>query len=136
MVHRVLIVDDEKDVRRALQVLLEDEIADVEVRTAADGPEALGILEEHAFDLILTDFRMPEMDGLEFLARARKRHGNTPALLLTAYPDPLLAEQAITRAGVGLLVAKPMDLDYFVKVVTAFLVDPLAADRMPRMFEP
>lgn len=134
--YRVLVVDDEPDVRHALRALLEEEIDGVEVATAEGGAAALELLEEGAFDLILADYRMPEMDGLEFLSEAKRRHGAIPALLVTAYPDPQLAAHAVDQAGIGLLVAKPMDLDYFVKVVRAFLTDPLAADRIPRLFSP
>ena len=65
---RVLFVDDEPRVLEAIQRMLFDAAGDWEVTTAASGPEALSILDASRFDVIVTDMRMPGMDGVELLA--------------------------------------------------------------------
>lgn len=118
---RVLTVDDEKDIRESIKQLLELTLKDVEVVTAEDGEDALRILSAGHFDLILTDYKMPKMDGLTFLKKAMKTHPDVPRLMLTAYPDPALAARAVKEAGVGLFVAKPFDMDYLLDVVRSIL---------------
>lgn len=118
---RVLTVDDEEDIRESIKQLLELSLEDVEVTTAGDGIQALKALDKADFDLILTDYKMPHMDGLEFLKRAMVKHPHVPRLMLTAYPDPNLAARAVKEAGVGLFIAKPFDMEYLLDVVKSLL---------------
>lgn len=120
---RVLTVDDEEDIRESIKQLLELSLDNLEVITASDGQYALEILESGEFDLILTDYKMPNMDGLEFLKRAMETHPEVPRLMLTAYPDPNLAARAVKEAGVGLFIAKPFDMEYLLDVVKSLLKD-------------
>ncbi len=120
---RVLAVDDEMDIRESIKQLLELSLDHVEVITAADGDRALDILRSGEFDLILTDYKMPNKDGLEFLREAMDTHPDVPRLMLTAYPDPSLAARAVKEAGVGLFIAKPFDMEYLVDVVRTILRD-------------
>lgn len=118
---RVLAVDDEEDIRESIKQLLELSLEQVEVITAKDGELALEVLKTGEFDLILTDYKMPNMDGLEFLQKAMVSHPDVPRLMLTAYPDPILAARAVKEAGVGLFIAKPFDMEYLVDVVRSLL---------------
>ena len=82
----LLIVDDEKHIR----FLYEEEFTDdgYQVLTAANGLEALEVVEQHPeIDLVLLDIRMPEMDGSEFLRRIRQFKQDLPILISTAYGD-------------------------------------------------
>lgn len=117
----VLIVDDEEDILESLASLFEAAIPDIEVTTATSGPEALDFLRQRPVDLIISDYKMPSMNGVEFLSEAERLHPETPRLMITAYPDPDLAAQAVRKAHVALLISKPFDLNYFVDVVRAVL---------------
>jgi CheY-like chemotaxis protein len=80
----VLVVDDEPSVRLALAAGLTDRRRGVKVATAANGLEAIAVLESERVDLVLTDLRMPEMDGFELLAHLRRHFASLPVVVMTA----------------------------------------------------
>lgn len=116
----VLVVDDEPDILESLKLVLEDAL-DVEVVTAPSGAAALEILAREQVDLIISDYRMPGMTGLDLLREARRVAPRTPRMLLTAYPDLDLALQAINREGVENFVVKPFDPDEVIENVFTVL---------------
>jgi CheY-like chemotaxis protein len=81
----VLVVDDEPSVRLALAAGLTDRRRGVKVATAANGLEAVAVLESERVDLVLTDLRMPEMDGFELLAHLRRHFASLPVVVMTAF---------------------------------------------------
>jgi len=104
----ILIVDDERTMRDFLETSLRSRF---HVRTAADGTEALDILTEETFDLILSDVQMPRLGGLELLAELGKRGGvRPPMILMTAFGT---VEQAVKATHGGALdyMCKPFGLD-------------------------
>jgi CheY-like chemotaxis protein len=102
---KILIVDDEPAVLFALSEALADRRRGVKVATATNGNEAVAILESEKVDLVVTDLRMPEMDGFELMAWLRRSFPHLPVIVMTAY----LAESA--RLGVGVdILEKPFDL--------------------------
>lgn len=105
---RVLVVDDEKNVRLTLGQALED--LGLTVETAADGAEALSRLDEEDYDLMLLDLRMPGLDGLETLERARRQAPELPVVIVTAHGTVKNAVQAMRRGAVDVLL-KPISLD-------------------------
>ena len=78
---RILVVDDERDLRLAFRRMLERENYDVEV--AESGQEALDLLQKNSYDLLLTDVSMASVDGLELLATLRERNDQTPAVVIS-----------------------------------------------------
>ncbi|MGD8923358.1 MAG: response regulator, partial [Syntrophobacterales bacterium] len=72
---RILVVDDENSMREFLEIMLNKE--GYQVATAAGGGEAIDILEKSPFDLVITDIRMKEIDGLEVLKRCKELHPST-----------------------------------------------------------
>jgi DNA-binding NtrC family response regulator len=100
----VLVVDDEKNMRRSLQTVLGDD--GYEVRTAESAEEALKLLAEGEFFMVITDARLGGMSGYEFLGKTRSQWPDLPVLMLTAFATPKLAVEAI-KAGAIDYVAKP-----------------------------
>ncbi|HLV20972.1 MAG TPA: sigma-54 dependent transcriptional regulator, partial [Polyangiaceae bacterium] len=105
---RVLVVDDDATVTSGLRSLLSREGYDVQ--TAADGQQALGIAEQVHPDLVITDLRMPHMDGSELLKQLHGRHGDVPVIVVSACDDLRAAVDAM-RAGATDYVTKPVDFD-------------------------
>ena len=105
---RGLVVDDDPAVRELLTVFLEGR--DFEVRTAPDGPTGLAAFNAEPFDLILVDFQMPGMTGLEMAAEVRRTDLHIPIALITGIANTLEAE-AVAQAGIIHTFPKPFDLN-------------------------
>lgn len=137
---RVLVVDDEVDILDSIQSLIESTSDHVEVTTAASGPAALKEMESTSFDLILTDYKMPEMNGLEFLAEARKVAPRTARIMLTAFPDLDLALSALNDERIEKFLVKPIEPEELLKTVQEVLdrrraATKTASDRAKEMAE-
>ncbi len=105
---RLLIVDDEKNIRANLASFFQSLGHDAQ--TAESGREARAMIEATPFDLVLTDFRMAEMNGLELLVEIRKRRPESLVILMTAYATVENAVAAM-KAGAFDYVTKPFSLD-------------------------
>ncbi len=103
----ILLVDDEKNVLRAISRMLFDE--NYHILTAVTGVEALETLKNNEVDLIISDQRMPEMTGIEFLKKARILHPTVIRVMLTAYTDFNAIMEAINDAGIYKFILKPWD---------------------------
>lgn len=107
---KVLVVDDEKIAARNLQYILSKEGYTVEV--ALSGPEAVKMLEaeaENGYDLVLTDLRMPEVDGMQILATARALHPDVEVIMVTGFATVSSALEAV-KAGAYHYLAKPYNI--------------------------
>jgi two-component system, NtrC family, response regulator len=102
--HTILVVDDEPNYLIVLSELLRDE--DYEVFTADCGPAALKIARETDLDLVLSDMKMPGMDGIELLARLKEFNRHLPVILVTAYAEVGKAVEAM-HLGAFTYLAKP-----------------------------
>src|SRR5882757_9536899 len=100
----IFVVDDEKNMRRSLQTMLGDE--GYAVRTAESAEEALDLLAQEEFFMVVTDARLGGMTGYEFLGKIRSRWPDLPTLMITAYATPKLAVEAI-KAGAMDYLGKP-----------------------------
>src|SRR5450755_3723556 len=111
---RILIVDDEANARSALSEILHEEGYATE--TAADGFKALGKLEEFAPDVILTDLKMPGLDGIAFMEKARAAAPGTVFVVMTAFGTISSAVEAVKKGAENYLT-KPLDPDALTAVV-------------------
>lgn len=105
---RVLVVDDDPAIRAFLTDFLEQQ--DFEVRTTQDGRTALAVFDTERFDLLLVDFQMPGMTGLEVATKVRKTDPDIPIGLITGTASTLEAE-AVVQAGVSRVFPKPFSLE-------------------------
>jgi two-component system, NtrC family, response regulator HydG len=105
---RVLVVDDEPSARSGLEKLLVSE--GYAVATAENGALALAAVDESVPDVVITDLRMPEMDGVELTTMLAERLPHVPVIVVTAYGDVASAVSAM-RAGAVDFITKPVDFD-------------------------
>ncbi|MHC4117920.1 MAG: response regulator transcription factor [Planctomycetota bacterium] len=115
---RVFFVDDEPNIRRTVRETLEP--LGLKVNCFADAAECLKNLESQNCDLLITDLRMPEMDGIELLKRARFLTPWVPVLIITGYGDIPTAVEGI-KAGAVDFIEKPLEKSDFVKRVESIL---------------
>jgi two-component system, NtrC family, response regulator HydG len=105
---RILVVDDEASARSGLEKLLRQN--GYEVDCAADGAQALVVAGEHPPDVVVTDLRMPEVDGMQLLTKLREQDPDLPVIVATAFGDVSSAVAAM-RAGAQDYLTKPIDID-------------------------
>lgn len=101
----VLVIDDDAVVGRSFNRVLTDK--GYNVVTALTGEEGLKDMEEHEYDVIFTDIRMPGMDGLEVAERIKARYPDTPVIVITGY-GTVENESRATELGVSGFVRKPL----------------------------
>ena len=103
---QILVVDDEPNLRRVLSALLARD--DYDVHTAEDGEQALAVLNEHHIDMVVTDLRMPKIDGMELLRRVRAMDEELPVVIITAHGTVDNAVEAL-KTGAFDYITKPFD---------------------------
>jgi DNA-binding NtrC family response regulator len=111
---KLLIVDDERNIRRSLERFFQS--LSHTVVTAEGGPQAVELIAAQPFDLILTDYKMAEVNGLELIVEARRRQPSCLVILMTAYATVENAVAAM-KAGAYDYVTKPFSLDQIQHVV-------------------
>ena len=109
MTRRILVADDMEFNRHHLRKILEAD--SFEVDTVADGRSAWDELSTQRFDLVITDLRMPDMNGLDLLAKVRAERLPVGVIVLTAFGDPTERFRAM-KAGADDFVTKPYDPDH------------------------
>lgn len=109
---RVLIVDDVADIRALLREILLEELEDASctILEAGDGDVALDILRETEVDIVVTDIKMPNMNGLVLLQEAKKLRPATEVIVMTGYTEDYTREEAL-RLGARDYITKPFEVD-------------------------
>lgn len=112
--HTIMLVDDEASILQALRRVLRivpcsfaSQVFNLEVVAFSSPISALDYAQHHGVDLFLTDYRMPEMDGITFLKHASKVHPDACRLVLSGYADLNALSRAINEVGIDRFVAKP-----------------------------
>ncbi len=95
---RILLVDDNSNGLSARRSVLEE--LGYRISTASNGPDALEHFARHKFDLVVTDYKMPRMDGVELIARLRKQIPDVPIILISGFVDALGLSEGSTGADV------------------------------------
>jgi CheY-like chemotaxis protein len=109
---KTLLVDDDEFVRDSFRLMFESQ--ECFLRAVETAEEAIEILEGQRYDIIITDYKLPGMDGLEFCRWIQGRHPLTMKILITAYGSPILKNEAFD-IGVHELIEKPITPEAFEK---------------------
>ena len=110
----ILVVDDELLIRDLLYDFFSGQGWDISV--AEDGEKALEIIRAKKFDLVLTDIRMPEMDGLVLTSHVKQSHPDLPVVLMTGFPSVDTAVEAL-RNKVDDYIIKPFNINQLYKLI-------------------
>jgi excisionase family DNA binding protein len=121
---RILVVDDEQAVRDLLAKTLT--MADYDVDSAADGASAIDRLRAVEYDLLITDLKMPGMDGLSVIREARRAAPDLPVIIITGYSTEASAIEAI-NLGVAGYLTKPFRLPRILAATARALGEPVPA---------
>ncbi len=107
---RLLIVDDEETLTFSLYQTFIKAPVECEVITASDGQQALSQIEKQMFDVVITDIKMPDLNGLDLLSLIKAKNPSTRVVVITAYGTDDKEDQAYKR-GAESYVEKPFDLN-------------------------
>lgn len=103
----LLIVDDEENIIRALKRILRGD--GYTIYTANSGQEGLALLAQYGIHVVLSDMRMPEMNGAEFLAKVKQSHPATVRMMLSGYTDLTSVTEAINQGAIYKFMTKPWE---------------------------
>lgn len=119
MKHKIMIIDDEEEIRNTIRVQVQD--TGYEIIEAKDGEEAIKLIGNEnvlVLDAIICDVRMPKINGVEAIAYFRKEYPSIPVIVLTGYPDVTLATEFMKEGAFDYLV-KPVEKEKLVNVITS-----------------
>ena len=117
---QILIVEDEANIRRVLRKILIDIDKSIIVSEAVDGLEAISMVSENTYDLILCDIKMPKKDGIEVLEYIQKVSPQTAVVMISGHGDLDTAVKAM-RMGAYDYISKPPDLNHLLQTINAAL---------------
>lgn len=109
MTERILVIDDEVDMLMLLRMIIEVN-TEYEVETTNSPTEGMKLLREKEYDLVITDLKMPGMDGIELFDEFRDQKPEIPFIIVTAYGSPETADEALKK-GAADFIAKPFRKD-------------------------
>jgi DNA-binding NtrC family response regulator len=105
MAEKILIVDDEPDMLRLLSMILRDKTS-YEITTTNNPIEAIELAKKGGFDLVLSDLKMPGLDGIEIIEAVKKVDEDVPVIIITAFASVESASEAIQKGGFD-FITKP-----------------------------
>jgi DNA-binding NtrC family response regulator len=113
----VLLVEDDTNIRKALEFFLES--LEINYFSVGDGQEAIDLLSSKTVDVLMTDFDMPKVDGVELLRWCRAHDRHFPVIFMSATADLLEKEEIALKDCCACLLSKPVNLDDLERVVEA-----------------
>ena len=113
---KILIVEDEAAIRRVLKKIISEENDTYQVEEAEDGLEGIELIKNNDYDLVLCDIKMPKMDGVEVLEKAKKIKPETPIVMISGHGDLDTAVNTM-RLGAFDYISKPPDLNRLLNTV-------------------
>jgi DNA-binding response OmpR family regulator len=113
---KVLIVDDEETLTWSMAKSLSKDRDKYEVMIANNGREALGLLKKDKIDLVISDIRMPDINGLDLLVRIKMEHPQTKVIIMTAYGSSEVQKEA-NRRGSLFYIEKPFEINDIRKII-------------------
>ena len=126
MIHKILVVDDEKKSRDFIAALALEQIPDAEITSVESSPEALQLLQKYSYDLLFLDIEMPQMNGLEMLEKIRTENQAIFVVIISAYGKFQYAQDALELGAIGYCL-KPFSREKLHKVLQTY------RDRKSRM---
>jgi DNA-binding NtrC family response regulator len=102
---KIVVVDDDESIRKTFSLMLKKKYR---VYVAKDSEEALRLFKNLKFDLVVADYRLPHISGLELIGRFREMGYRGEAILISAHPD-LIKVEDLSRYSIGHFFAKPLD---------------------------
>lgn len=126
----LVLVDDEPNILSALHRSLAG--LPIEIRRCGNGMEALDFLQHADAHLVISDYRMPEMDGVQFLEQIRLRHPRSHRILLTAFADFRAAMDSVNRGSIHKLLTKPWDTEELLRAVRREIMESIL-DRLEEL---
>ncbi len=105
---KLLIIDDEKSIRKTLREILEYE--KYQVDEASDGAEGIAMIQKEKYDIVLCDIKMPKMDGIELLDKVMQLSSDTPVVMISGHGNIETAVEAVKKGAFD-FIAKPLDLN-------------------------
>lgn len=118
---KALVIDDDRHLLTALPAVFENGPRAITVDTTSSAEQALRLIECNEYDVIVSDFNMPGLNGIDFLKECKTVRPDIPIILLTGYGTDELEEEAL-KEGAYALIQKPVDSDVFLSVVTRAII--------------
>ena len=122
---RILAIDDEPNIRRLIQS--EFKLEGFDIAIAQDGEEALALLDDKVFDVVLLDIRLPRMNGIEVLKRLKQKAPQTEVVMITGYGDIKTAVESL-KLGARDYITKPFKLDELLTLVNQIIASQAYSD--------
>lgn len=130
----ILVVEDDPDMMYLLTRMLRRSFPLNPVLTAETAESASAVVAERHVDIVVSDHRLPGLTGLEFLVELHERRPDVSAILMSGFPDPATAADAVRRAGIELFLSKPVHPGPLVDVLAAIMLERTAKKLRARSF--